>query len=145
MRPAPVLVTLALAAVACHESPTEAPGPVPSGLTVTLGISPVQAFTRITDHATSRGDSVVATATLGISGCNDYKAVAGNAGDALVVTFVATTTQRICSMDARAAVFRAVVHPAPRGGYDVVVRDRIEGVDDGPIERELARWPVFIR
>jgi hypothetical protein len=131
---------------ACHAAPTELfdrpTGPPPSGLAVTLGISPSTATPFPGPAITAAGDSVVVSAEDMVSGCLDYAATAGvSTGNTLVVTITETTTAaaRVCAMDKSTALFRAVVRPAPRGTYLVILRERTEWLTDGPMERELAR------
>jgi hypothetical protein len=92
------------------------------------------------------GDSLVASAEYEVTGCLDYAAAAGTAGSSIVVTIVETPppTPRYCTMDKKSAIFRAVVRPAPRGAYGVVLRQRIEWTTDGPKERERARGSVTL-
>jgi hypothetical protein len=47
-------------------------------------------------------------------------------------------------MDIKSAIFRTVVRPAPRGRYPVVLRQRLEWMTDGPVERERARGSVTL-
>jgi hypothetical protein len=47
-------------------------------------------------------------------------------------------------MDKKSAIFRAVVRPAPRGTYPVVLRRRLEFSSVGPEEAELARGSVTL-
>ena len=135
---------LALVA-ACGVSPTalydRPTGPPPSGLAVTLRISP-STGAPVLSPVDAAGDSVAASAEYPVSGCVDYAATAGvGSGNTLVVTITESTppTSRYCTMDYKTAVFRAVVRPAPRGSYPVVLRQRIEWTSDGPVERDVAR------
>lgn len=139
------LTALALAS-GCLGSPTalveHAGGPPPSGLAVTLSISPSSARAALTPAITGAGDSVAVWAEYTESGCFDYSAAAGVGSDnALVVTITESTppTTRYCTMDLKTAVFRAVVRPAPRGTYPVLLRQRMEWATDGPLERVRAR------
>ena len=93
------------------------------------------------------GDSLVTTAEYDVSGCLDYKAVAGSVGASVVVTIIETTslTVRYCTMDKKTAIFRAVVRPAPRGAYAVMLRRRMEWLSDGPEETELAQGSATLR
>lgn len=145
---------LALLGAGCSDAAT-APyratsAPAPSGLAVALNTipgyeAPPPAYASIT----ADGDSVIATAPLGASGCVDYTAAAGVADGDLVVTITTSfpDTPRACTMDARIETFRAVVRPAPKGSYDVVLRDRVQRQAGSPSfdERELARRPVILR
>ena len=139
------LAIIAMAAVACNAAPTEvfAPvaGPAPSGLPVTLGITPSTATPFAGPPIAADGDSLVATAEYEVTGCLDYAATAGLSDGVLVVTITEKTpaTVRYCALGKGTAVFRAVVRPAPRGVFAVVLRQRLELANDSPVERELAR------
>jgi hypothetical protein len=131
---------------ACGVAPTaifdRPAGPPPSGLAVTLGILPSTATPFPGPAISAAGVSVVVAAEYTASGCFDYGATAGvSGGDTLVVTITESTpsTTRYCSLDLRTAVFRAVVRPAPRGSYPVVLRQRMDWPTDGPVERERVR------
>jgi hypothetical protein len=139
-------VAAATLVAACHGAPTELfdrpAGPPPSGLVVTLRISPSTATPFRGPAVAAAGDSVAVSAEYTVSGCLDYAATAGvSGGNTLVVTITESTTAtaRLCAMDQSTALFRAVVRPAPRGSYPVVLRQRMEWLADGPAERELAR------
>ena len=134
----------------CLGSPTSildrAPGPPPSGLAVTLSISPSTAASAFIPAITAAGDSVAVWAEYEVSGCFDYAATAGvSSGDTLVMTITQSTppTTRYCAMDLRNAVYRVVVRPAPRGTYPVVLRQRMEW-SDGPVERGRVRGSVTL-
>jgi hypothetical protein len=145
MRMLPSVAVLA-AVVACHDVPTalydHPADPAPSGLPVTLTISPSTSVPFSGPAIAAAGDSVVVAAEYLASGCFDYSASGGViGGNTLVITITESTppTTRYCTMDYKTAVYRAVVRPAPRGSYPVVLRRRIESSTDGPRERELAR------
>jgi hypothetical protein len=117
-------------------------GPPPSGLAVTLSISPRTSTTYLTPAITAAGDSVVVWAEYTGSDCVDYAATAGvGSGNALVVTITESSppTMRYCTLELSTAIFRAVVRPAPRGIYPVELRQRMEWLSDGPEERVRAR------
>lgn len=117
-------------------------GPPPSGLAVTLSIFPRTDMSTATPPITAADDSVAVWAEYTVSGCFDYAATAGvGTSDTLVVTIAESTppTMRYCTMDLRTAVFRAVVRPAPRGTYPVVLRQRMNWMTDGPVEQVRAR------
>ena len=136
---------------ACGVTPTalldRPSGPPPSGLAVTLGIFPSTATPFAGPAISAAGDSVVVAAEYTASGCFDYAATAGvGSRDTLVVTITESTpsTMRYCTMDLRTAVFRAVVRPAPRGSYPVVLRQRMEWPADGPVERDRGRGSAIL-
>jgi len=136
---------------ACGVTPTSIfdrpAGPPPSGLAVTLGISASTATPFPGPAISAAGDSVAVAAEYTASGCFDYAATAGvSSRDTLVVTITESTpsTTRYCTMDLRTAVFRAVVRPAPRGSYPVVLRQRMEWPADGPVERERVRGSAIL-
>lgn len=144
------LLAVALAGAACRESPA-APrspsGPPPSGLSTSLAIiRTYQAPPPDRPSITADGDSVVATAKLGVSGCRDYGARAGVVDGVLVVTVVdsAPPVSRLCTLEAGFATFRAVVRAAPRGRYDAVLRARVESTSGAPSESELVRQSVTL-
>lgn len=133
-----VVASCGISPTALYDRPT---GPPPSGLAVTLRISP-STRTPVLSPVDAAGDSVAVSAEYSASGCFDYAATAGvSSGDTLVVTIAESTppTMRYCTMDLSTAVFRAVVRPAPRGSYPVVLRQRIEWTSDGPMERDVVR------
>lgn len=107
-----------------------------------LSISPSTGTPSLVPAVTAAGDSVALWAEYTVSSCFDYSAVAGvGNGNTLVVTITENTqsTVRYCTMDLKTAVFRAVVRPAPRGTYPVLLRQRLEWMTDGPVERERVR------
>lgn len=143
------LLALILAIAACHEAPTSPysrpSGPAPFGLPVVLGRTP-STGTPVAATIVADADSLVASAEFNYSGCFDYAAVAGTAGGSVVVTVVETApyVPRACSLITQTAVYHAVVRPAPRGSYSVVLRERMEWPSDGPLEREWARRVVTL-
>ena len=147
---------LALLGAGCRDSATEPSAyrpvtdAVPTGLPVVLRTIPsYDSPLPSTATVVAAGDSIVATAALSVSGCVDYAAQAGRSGAAVVVTIVSSfpATPRFCTMNLASATFRAVVRPAPRGSYDVVLRDRVQMQAGTPLfdERELARRTVTVR
>ena len=132
-------------ATGCFVTPTalldRAPGPPPSGLPVALTIAPVTPTSALPPAITAAGDSVAVWAEYTV-GCFDYAATAGVSTDnTLVVTITESTSPTIgyCALDLEKAFFRAVVRPAPRGTYPVVLRQRMDWVTDGPVEQVRAR------
>lgn len=150
MRTPAALIALTLVIAACHDGPTSPfsrpSGPAPSGLPTTLKIIPSTATPFAGPAIAADGDSLVASAEYEVSGCLDYTAVAGTDGASVVVTITEATssTVRFCDLVLRKAIFRAVVRPAPRGTYSVVLRRRLDFVSDGPKEKELARGSVTL-
>ena len=150
MRIAVASTALALAIAACHEGPTSPfsrpSGPAPSGLPTTLSITPSTATPFAGPAIVADGDSVVASAEYDVTGCLDYVAVAGTAGTSVVVTVIESSplVVRYCTMDKKSAIVRAVVRPAPRGAYAVVLRRRLDFLSDGTEEAELARGAVTL-
>jgi hypothetical protein len=150
MRTSATLAALTLAIVACHEAPTEAflrpSGPAPSGLPVVLSITPSTATPFDDPAIVADGDSLTAAAEYDVSGCLDYSVAAGTVGGSVIVTIIesAPPAARYCSMVKASAIFRAVVRPAPRGNYPVVLRQRLEWTTDGPFERERARGSITL-
>ena len=148
--PVVALAALALVTAGCHEAPTSPfyspSGPAPSGLPTSLSIIPSTATPFAGPALAADGDSLVASAEFEVTGCLDYSAVAGMAGGSVVVTIIESTpaTFRYCTLDKKSAVFRAVVRPAPRGAYPVVLRRRLDFMTDGPEETELARTSVTL-
>lgn len=141
------LATLALAA-GCRESvtgPYPPSGPPPSGLAVSLGITASYAAPVPAPTVEAAGDSVVVAAVLSSTGCADYAARAGQAGGALVVTIVSTPNSRPCLLGMFQSTFRAAVGQAPRGRYDVVLRQRFESPTQAPQELEVVRRFVTLR
>ena len=140
--------TLALVA-GCRASvtgPHTPAGPPPSGLAVSLGITPSYAAPAPAPSVEAAGDSVVVAAVLGSSGCADYAAQAGRDGDsALVVTIVSTPNKRPCLLGMFQSTFRAAVGQARRGRYDVVLRQRFESAQQAPQELEVVRRSVTLR
>ena len=150
MRIVASLAALTLSIAACHEAPTSPfsrpSGPAPSGLPVTLRIAPSTATPFAGPAIVADGDSLVASAEYEVSGCLDYTAAAGTVSGSVVVTIIesAPYTPRMCPAIKYTAVFSAVVRPAPRGSYAVVLRQRLEFMTDGPKERERARGSVTL-
>ena len=150
MRPPVAVAVVTLLFAACHEAPTSPfsrpAGPAPAGLPTALTIIPSTAAPFPGPAIVADGDSLVASAEYDVTGCLDYAAVAGTAGVSVVVTITESTpaTFRYCSMDKKSAIFRAVVRPAPRGTYPVVLRRRLELSSVGPEEAELARGSVTL-
>jgi len=150
MRTSAALVSLTLVIAACHEAPTSPyarpSGPAPSGLPATLRITPSTGTPFAGPAIVADGDSLVASAEYE-SGCLDYTAVAGTVNGTVVVTIIETTPSppRPCALIKATAVFHAVVRPAPRGAYAVVLRQRLDWPSDGPFERERARGSVTLR
>ena len=150
MRTLAALAALGLAIAACHEGPTSPfyrpSDPAPSGLPTALSIAPSTGKPFASPAIVADGDSIVASAEYDVTGCLDYLAVAGAAGASVVVTITESSppTLRYCTMDKKTAIFRAVVRPAPRGAYQVVLRRRIDFLTDGPQETELARGSVTL-
>lgn len=148
MRPRLLLAALALVGAGCRESSTEPytpTAPAPSGLAASLGVAFAYGSPAPGPAIAAAGDSLVATAVLGWSGCVDYAAQAGREGGAVVVTVVQRPTNRFCNLDIRGAAFRVVVRPAPVGRYDVVLRARFESPQGAPSEREVVRRSVTLR
>lgn len=132
-----------VAGAGCADGPT---GP-PSGLAVALTVTHVRVGPVSTPPTiTAAGDSVVTEAVLDFSGCADYSARAGVSGGALVVTVVEAepAVPRGCLAVVAYAAFRAVVRPAPRGTYAVVLRERAELTRPASPEREVARATVTV-
>jgi len=150
MRLPATLVVLSLSLAACHEAPTSPykrpSGPAPTGLPVTLRITPSTRTPFAGPVIVTEGDSVTASAEFNVSGCLDYTPAAGTVGGAVVVTIIETapTVPRMCALVKQRAVFHAVLRPAPRGSYAVVLRERMEWPTDGPVEREWARGSVAL-
>jgi hypothetical protein len=150
MRLAALLTALALIASACHEAPTSIfsrpVGPPPSGLAVSLRISPSTATPVPAPTVVAEGDSLIASAKYEVSGCFDYAPSAGFDDATLVITITESSPSppRYCALVKQTAVFRTVVRPAPRGVYVVALRQRIDWMTDGPVERERARGTVSI-
>ena len=121
-------------------------GPAPSGLPTSLSIIPSTAEPFAGPTIVADGDSLVASAKYEGTGCLEYSAVAGTAGASVVVTITESSppTLRYCTLDKKTAIFRAVVRPAPRGAYSVVLRRRLQFLTDGPEEVELARESVTL-
>jgi hypothetical protein len=148
--PVVALASFALAIAACHEgstSPFHRPNdPAPSGLPVTLSITPSTGTPFAGPAIVADADSLVAAAEFEVSGCLDYKAVAGTADGSVVVTVIeaSSPTVKYCDLVLRKAVYRAVVRPAPRGAYPVVLRRRLDFLSDGTEEAELARKSVTL-
>jgi hypothetical protein len=146
----PGLVLLGAAGGDPLPGPAYAPhAPAPTGLGVSLRSTAPPAGAAGRDAAiTAAGDTVVAAALLSASGCGDYRAHAGVAGGvaggALVVTVVDSLTERLGTLAAVQATFRAVVYPAPRGRYPVEFRTRVVPPRRAPIERVLAREFVTV-
>ena len=149
MRLVATLAALSLSLAACHEAPTSpyarVSGPAPSGLPVTLRID-WSSGALAGPAIVTEGDSLTASAKFGVSGCLDYTASAGTVGSSVVITIIETApyVPRVCTLIAQTAVFHAVVRPAPRGAYAVVLRQRMEWPSDGPVEREWARGSVAL-
>ena len=150
MRRPAALAALTLATAACQEAPTSPyarpAGPAPSGLPATLRITASTGTPLAGPAIAADGDSLVASAEYDASGCLDYTAVAGTVNSTVVVTIIETTPSppQMCALVKRTAVFHAVVRPAPRGAYAVVLRQRLEWPSDGPVERERARGSVTL-
>ena len=150
MRLAATLAALSFSLAACHEAPTSpytrVSGPAPSGIPVTLRIDPPTRTPFAGPPIVTEGDSVTASAEFNVSGCVDYTAAAGRVGSSVVITIIETEPDvpRVCALIAQRAVFHAVVRPAPRGSYAVVLRERMEWPTDGPVEREWARGSVAL-
>ena len=149
MRLAATIAALSFFLAACHEAPTSpytrVSGPAPSGLPVTLRID-MSSGTPAGPAIVTEGDSVTASAKFGVSGCLDYTASAGTVGGSVVITIIETApyVPRVCAAIAATAVFHAIVRPAPRGAYAVVLRERMEWPSDGPVEREWVRGSVAL-
>lgn len=152
------LISVMLAAVAagCGDAITNPVRtteiPAPSGLAVSFtldGVSP-----KSTRSIAAAGDSVVVTDqfTAGLT-CMVPSASAGVEGGALVVTVVSAYQTEPCYVTLRADLqsggpfFRATVPSAPRGSYDVIVRERTQRQAGSTTfdERDLARGSVTVR
>ena len=150
MRALAALAALTLAIAACHEAPSSPfyrpSAPAPSGLPTALSIIPSTGTPYAGPAMVADGDSLVASAEYDASGCLAYTAVAGSVDGSVVVTITEITspTMRYCDLVKRSAIFRAVVRPAPRGAYAVVLRRRMEWLSDGTEETELARRSVTL-
>ena len=151
MRTAAALAVLTLTVAACHDAPTEAfsraSGPAPTGLPVTLQIAVHAATTAATESKFwAQGDSLVISVAYEYSVCRNYSATAGAEGGSVVVTITESKLyyNLNCADPDQTATFLAVVRPAPSGAYPVVLRQRLEYLVDGPVERERARGTVTL-
>ena len=157
MRTPAALAVLALAVAACHDAPTEAfspaSGPAPSGLPVTLQIAPqIERAPAKPPTIWAQGDSLIVTAEYEYNVCRRYAAAAGTVDGSLVVTIAESLpyNQLGCAPPEEGAAFEqtaaflAVVRPAPRGTYTVVLRQRLDYRADGPVERERARASITL-
>lgn len=135
-----------LAAVALLSACAAEPSGPPSGFPVSLDRA-TAAGPPGPPTITAAGDSVMAEATLGTSGCNDYDAVAGTRAGALVVTIVETEeANRACLGVLVPVRFRVVTRRAPLGTYVVLLEQRtrrLGGREERPVE--LARGVVTLR
>lgn len=148
MRLRPALTALALAGAGCRESatgPYTPSSPPPSGLAVSLTVTPSYAALTPGPSVGTAGDSVVVAAVLSSSGCVDYAARAGRENGDVVVTIVSTPTNRPCLLGMFRSTYRAAVGQAPRGRYDVVLRQRFESSNQAPQELEVVRRAVTLR
>ena len=141
-------LALTLSAVSCGDATTSpfyrAKAAPPSGLTVTLQITTPPSGATDTLSIIAAGDSVSASALLGVSGCMDYSAVAGQTRGLLVITVIETPSDRLCILVDTPATLRTVVRSLPRGDYRVEYRKRIAPPQQAPFERVLGRQSLRI-
>ncbi len=147
MRLARSSIAVALLA-GCRESVTGLYSPdrsPPSGLAVTLGVTPSHGVAQPSPTVEVANDSVIVAAVLSSSGCVDHTVLAGQESGALVVTILKQPNGRPCLLGMFRATFRAAVRNAPRGRYDVVLRQRFEAPPQAPQELVVARRAVTLR
>jgi len=148
MRDTLCTLALTLSAVSCGDATTgpyyQAKAAPPSGLSVALQIATPPSGATDTLAITAAGDSVSASALLGLSGCMDYSVVAGQVSGLLVITVIETPSNRLCILVETPATFRAVVSSLPKGDYRVEYRKRIAPPQQAPFERVLGRQSILI-
>lgn len=145
MRTRPLLLVAALAVAGCDRSPSGPPDGVPARLTLTqyrptlAGLLPAPTIAAV-------GDSIVADAVIGTTGCYDYSASAGRSTTGrMVVTILARENGQICLTVLWTSQAHVVVHPAPQGTYEVALRERGTGIDGAQRwDRDVARATVVV-